>query len=1029
MFLTSISLKRPVFATVIIIAMIAIGITSYIGLGMNDMPETNIPYINVVITQQGVSPDQVETKITKKVEEAVGQISGVKHITSTISEGFSQTSIEFEDGKSVDVAAQDVRTKIDGITASLPSDIDSPVISKFDIDALAILSLSVTGETLSKRDMSDLVNDTIVPEFNTVSGVGSITTYGIQDREIQIKLDKEKLAAFGLATDTVISSLKSDNIDSSSGKVSDGSREITLRTYGGVKDVDDFYDILLATKNGTEIRVRDVAEVVDSFEDVDNLSYYNGKECVGIDIVKQSGSNTVEVANSLKSKITELQKTLPTGVKLEIVDDNSTSITSSVNNVKETLLEGCILAVLVVFLFLRSAVSTAISAISLPTSIITTFAALKFMDFTLNTMTLMALSLAVGLLIDDSIVVIENISRHLRMGKSALQAAKDGTTEISLAVMATTFTIVAVFVPMASMSGMLGSFFKEFGLTIAVSVLISLFVSFTLVPLLASRYFKDEETRKPKTPVGKFLVWFNHLFDKLAQYYQVVLVVVLNHRKKTMLVTMGLFILSLGLITQMGFSFQPTEDKGKISISADLDSGLTMGVAQEKAKAMEKIVNKYQDVRNVYTTVASDSVSISVVLTDKQQRKESSDQIAKKMRAELQQIPGLDLSVSGSSSKSISGGKSFSLHIQGDDFTQLLDYCQKAKQVLSAIPGTADVSISYKAGKPETQIVVDRDAAADLGVSASSVSDTLTTLFNGTVVGQYETGNDRYDVRARLKDDQRQNMDSIEGIYLSSSNGSTIALDQLTKKVYSTSSSTISRYDKSREIQIQANLDGISSGTLSSAFNQKLSSQLPAPKGIRSAAGGDTANMQESMYGLIQAVLLGILFIFLILAAQFESFIDPLAIMFALPLAIIGALIALYISGSGLSMIGGIGIIFLMGLVTKNAILLVDFIKQRRAKGTNRREAILDAGLTRLRPILMTTLSMIFGMLPAALATSTGSEMRQPMGIAIIGGLISSTLLTLLVVPVIYSILDDLKDLFRRKQKVSLATPGQEALK
>ncbi len=1020
MFLTSISLKRPVFAFVVIIALLAVGITSFINLDMNDMPETNIPYVMVSVGLPGASPDQVEAKVTKKLEEAIGQISGVKHITSTVNEGSSMTTVEFDDTRTVESAAQDVRTKLDSIRGSLPSDINDPVISKFDMNAMPIVSLAVTGD-LSTRDMANLVNDTIVPELNTVTGVGSITVYGSQDREIQIKLDKEKLAAYNLTTDQVVASLKNDNIDSPSGKVSDSSREITLRTYGSIKKVDEFNDILIATRNGVEIRVRDVAEVIDGYEDRSSVSYWNSQECVGIDIVKQSGANTVTVADSIKQKLAQIQATLPGGVKIEVVDDNSEDIRSSVSNVEETMLEGCLLAVLVIFLFLRGLGSTAISAVSLPTSIITTFAALKFMNFTINTMTLMALSLSVGLLIDDAIVVIENIVRHLHMGKTPFQAAKEATSEISLAVMATTFTIVAVFLPMSTMGGMLGSFFKEFGLTIAFSVLVSLFVSFTLVPLLASRYIKHEEENPIKGRFGKFLVWFNLQFEYLAGYYRKVLEWVLSNRKKTLIITGVLFLLSLATIPQMSMSFQPAQDMGQINVSANLDAGMTLDAALQKTKSIEEIVRKYSAVNDIYTTVKADKISVSVRLADKEDRKESADEIAHQMRTDLQKIPGLDLSVSGAS-MGMGSSKNYTLHIQGEDFNQLLEYSQQAKQVLASIPGAVDVGISYKAGKPEARMDVDRDAAADLGISPTSVSSTLGTLFNGVVVGQYEVGNDRYDVRVRLTDEQRRDLDSFDGIYVSGTNSGAgmVSLDQLTKKVYTTSSSTINRYDKSREIQVQANYVGMTSGDLSAAFMSKLNTELKPPGGISFGMGGEQASMQESMMGLIQAVLLGILFIFLILAAQFESWMDPLAIMFALPLAIIGAMIALFVSGAGLTMVGGIGIIFLLGLVTKNAILLVDFIKQRRHQGVGRREAILEAGLIRLRPILMTTLAMIAGMLPSALAMSTGSELRQPMAIAIIGGLVSSTLLTLLVIPVIYTLLDDVKGLLKRKQ------PGQQ---
>lgn len=1016
MFLTNISLKRPVFAFVVIISLITVGITGFINLGMNDMPETNIPYVMINVGLPGASPDQVEAKVTKRVEEAIGQISGVKHITSTVNEGSSMTTVEFEDTRTVESAAEDVRTKIDSIRGSLPDDTKEPVISKFDMDAMPIVSLAVTGD-LGTRDMANLINDTIVPELNTVSGVGSITVYGSQDREIQIKLDKDKLAAYNLTTDQVVASLRSDNIDSPSGKVSDNSQEITLRTFGSIKKVDDFNNILVAARNGVEIRLGDVAEVVDSYEDRSSLSFWNGKECVGMDVVKQSGANTVTVADSIKQKLALMQTALPSGVKIEIVDDNSADIRSSVNNVEETMIEGCLLAVLVIFLFLRGLGSTAISAVALPTSIITTFAALKFMDFTINTMTLMGLSLSIGLLIDDAIVVIENIVRHMRMGKTPFEAAKEATSEISLAVMATTLTIVAVFLPMSTMSGMLGSFFKEFGLTIAFSVLVSLFVSFTLVPLLASRYLKHEEENPIRGRFGRFLVWFNLQIEYLALYYRRLLEWVLTNRKKTILVTVVLFFLSLATIPQMSMSFQPAEDMGKINVIARLDAGLTLDAALQKTKNLEEIVRKSSDVKDIYSTVTSDKVSLGVKLADKGQRNESADDIANQMRNELQRIPGIDLSVTGASKGMNTTGKNYILHIQGEDFDKLLAYSQQAKQVLARIPGAADVGISYKAGKPEAKIVVDRDAAADLGVSPIAVSNTLNTLFNGAVVGQYEAGNDRYDVRVRLADDQRRDLGSLGDIYLSSTNAGSgmIPLNRLTKDVYTTSSSTINRYDKSREVQVQANYVGITSSDLNAAFTSKLNSELKPAKGISFSMGGDQATMQESMMGLIQAVILGILFIFLILAAQFESWMDPLAIMFALPLAIIGAMIALYVTGAGLTMVGGIGIIFLLGLVTKNAILLVDFIKQRRHQGVERREAILEAGLIRLRPILMTTLAMIAGMLPSALALNTGSEFRQPMAIAIIGGLVSSTLLTLLVIPVVYTLLDDARSLLSRK--------------
>ncbi|MCB8814578.1 efflux RND transporter permease subunit [Desulfosporosinus shakirovi] len=1014
MFLTDISLKRPVFATVIIIAMLAVGAMSYIGLPINENPEIEIPYIAVAISLPGTSAEQIEAKVTKRVEESVGQISGVKHITSSISEGVSQTVIEFNSGTEVNVAAQDIKDKLSGIRGTLPQDIEEPIIQKFDFAATPIISFVVTSP-LSNKDLSQVVEDDITKKLNTVKGVGSVTTYGAQVREIHIKLDKEKMASLNVTTAEITQSLGSDNINRSSGKVSNHDKEVSIRTNGTVKEVNDFLNILVANRNGTEIRIKDVAQVVDTIKDKDSLSYYKGAESIGIDIVKQSGENTTQVADDLKAKIATIQTSLPKDVKINIVNDNSQIIRASVAEVQKTLLEGCILAVLVVFLFLRNGGSTAISAISLPTSIITTFAAMKLMNFSLNTMSLMGLSLSVGLLIDDAIVVVENIVRHLKMGKSAIEAAKDGTSEIGLAVTATTFTIVAVFLPITMVDGLIGAYFKEFGLTVAVSVLISLFVSFTLVPLMASKYIKreNEELDKKHGPLGKFLIWFNHLFVKLARVYTRLLRVTLKHRTKTIAIATAMFFGSLLLLNFINISFLDSSDNGKITIAAATDGGTTLDSAAETTKRMESILNKYPGVVYLYSTVTPSNINISVQLPDKNARKETLSEAANKMRESLIQIPGISVSMTiGSTLGEVWATE---IHFTGDDFNQLLDYSMQAEKVLKKIPGAVDVSISYKTGKAEAIIEVDRDKAADLGVSPLVVANTLGTLFNGSLVTQYETEKDRFDVKVLLQDDQRKDFDSLKGIYVPGSNNRMVPLDQVTKQVFATGSTTISRYDKAREIVVTANASGVSATQLNTQFNTALKNDTKMPAGVSQVSGGDQEMMAEAIPGLMQALLMGILFIYLVLAALFESFIDPLAIVLALPFGIIGALLALFLSGSNLSMMAMIGIIMLMGLVTKNAILLVDYAKQKLSEGEERNEALLQASSTRLRPILMTTLAMVFGMIPTALSTGLGSEGRAPMAYAIIGGLITSTFLTLIVVPVIYTLLDDAKGFFHKK--------------
>ncbi|TGE35519.1 efflux RND transporter permease subunit [Desulfosporosinus fructosivorans] len=1024
MFLTDISLKRPVFATVVIIAMLAVGVLSYRGLPINENPKIDIPLIGVSMSLQGTSAEQLESKVTKKVEESVGQISGVKHISSTITEGVSQTVIEFSSGTQVNAATQEIKDKISSIRGTLPQDMDEPIIQKFDFAATPILSFVVTSP-LANKDLSQIVEDEIIKKLNTVKGVGSVTTYGAQVREIQIKLDKEKMAALNVTTAEITQGLESDNIDMSSGQVSNGDKEVSIRTNGTVKEVEDFLNVLVANRQGTELRIKDIAQVEDTIKERDSLSYYKGAETIGIDIVKQSGENTTQVVDDLKKEIAEIQTSLPKDVKLDIVNDDSQVIRASVFEVQKTMLEGCILAVLVVFLFLRSGGSTAISALSLPISIISTFAAMYLMKFSLNTMSLMGLSLAVGLLIDDAIVVIENIVRHLNMGESPLQAAKAGTSEIGLAVTATTLTIVAVFLPITMVAGIIGAFFKEFGLTVAFSALISLFVSFTLVPLLASKYVKSEkdELDKKHGPLGRFLVWFNHLFVKLARVYTRILKAALKHRVKTIAIALALFFSSLLLLNSVGTSFLEVADTGKITVAAETDGGTTLESAAATTKKMESVLNKYPGVEFLYSTVTANNISIIVQLPEKNAREELLSETVNKMRQDLQRIPGI--SVAMTTGSGMLAGKAVAYHFTGNDFNQLLDYSLQAEKVLKKVPGAVDVSMSYKTGKAEANFEVDRDRAADLGVSPVIIASTLGTLFNGSIDTYYETEKDRYDVKVLLQDDQRKDFDSLKGIYVPSSNGM-VPLDQVTKQVFGTGSTEINRYDKAREIQITANIYGVSAGEFATQFSTALEKETKMPVGVSQASGGDEEMMAEAMPGLINALLMGVLLIYLILAAQFESFMDPFAIIFSLPFGIIGALLALFLTGSNLSMMAMIGIIMLMGLVTKNAILLVDFAKQKRAEGEERGTALLLAASTRLRPILMTTIAMIFGMLPSALATGIGSEGRAPMAITIIGGLLTSTFLTLIVVPVIYTLLDDAKGLFHRKLP---SVAGQKLLK
>jgi len=1004
--LTDISLKRPVFAAVLILALLAMGVVSYSGLSLTAMPDVDPAYVTVTIVQQGASPDQLETKVAKKVEDAVGQISGVNHITTTISQSVSTTTVEFELDTSSSEAMQEVRDKISLIRGDLPDDIDEPIISKYDASATSVISLAITSDSMDKQELSQLVTDEIKEPLSAVDGVGSIDIYGNEDREIQIKLDKDKLAAYGLTAAEVVTSLKAQNQDSPSGTLSGSGGEITLSTDSTVTNVSDFENLSVATKNGVQILVKNIGQVIDGTADLDSLAYYQGKDAVTLDVIKQSGGNTTEIAQAIKDKVESIQTSLPDGVNINVVSDGSISVTSTVNSVIKTLIEGCILAVVIVFIFLGELRMTAISAISLPTSIISTFTALKFMDFSLNMMTLIALSLAVGLLIDDAIVVLENIVRHLHMGKSPLQAAKDGTSEIGLAVTATTLAVVAVFLPMAMVNGMIGKYFIQFGLTIVFSLLVSLFVSFTLVPVLSVKLGS-----RGKQSSNVFRKGFDFCFDRFTKGYTWLLGLVLRRRLVTIVLILVVFAYSLSLFSQLSISTLTSEDVGEIDLVAQLDSGLTLEQASAKAKEIEALLGNQSEIQYVYTKVETDEVNFLIEISDKQDRTESVTQVAEEIRNSLKQVTGVSLSVNVNGG--ITSGKTITYHIQGSDYTQLQAYAQQVKQVMSSIDAARDVSLTDQSGSPETTLEVDQDMAAQLGVTPSTVSSTLNMLFTGVDVSQYTTDSDTYDVKLSIADEQSENIDSLNGIYVSGTSG-LVPLSQVTKESFSTSVANITRYDKSREIQISANLNGMATGDFKTLFMEKLNSEVGIPDGITISLGGTEAAAGDGTTQLIIACLMGILFIYLILAAQFESFIDPFAILFSLPLAIIGAIWAMYLTDSEVSMTAMIGVILLLGLVTKNAILLIDNAKHQRSQGKQRREALLDAGSIRLRPIMMTSLAMIFGMIPSAISNEMGSEITAPMSIVIIGGLISSTVLTLLVVPIMYTILDDVQQFFAR---------------
>jgi len=1020
MIVTDISLKRPVFATVTILALVILGMVSYRTLNIDEWPDVEFPYVTVQIPYKGAAPEQVDSKVIQKVEEAVSSISGVNHIYSTASEGVAVTTVEFSLETSPNIAAQDVRDKIGRIRGDLPQDSDEPVIMRFDPAESPIISVAITSDKLNVREITTLVEDVIKRRLETINGVGAITVQGSQKRQININLDRDKMAAYGLTISDIIMNVSNENQEVPGGKLTKGEREVSMRTMGSLSAATDFLTVPVGRKDTMQLYVNNIGTVSDTTEEISSITKLNGKDAVGLDIMKQSGTNTVKVADDIKKAVDSIRKELPPGVELVLVKDNSVKIRESVNDVLFNLVFGGLLAVLIVFVFLGNWRSTLISAIAIPASIISTFFVMKMLGYTLNTMSLLALSLAVGILIDDAIVVIENIVRHMEMGKDKFTAAAEATAEIGLAVTATTLTLVAVFLPVAMMTGIVGQFFKQFGITVAFAVLVSLFIAFTLTPMLSANYLEISNNQKQNI-LDKALAWFNRHFERLTGRYSIFLEKVLHHRLIVLALAVLLFFGSLAIVPLLGSSFMTPSDDGELQIMADIDAGLSVTGASAVADKMADIIRTMPESTIVYSVAQPDSLTFYAKMTDKQKRKRGINAITADLRSQFNAIPGIKASIIQNSG--FKPEKPVTLMVKGESLDTLEDIAKEAQRIMENSKGAADVTSSYKPGTPDAQVMIKRDRAADLGVPTASIASTLRTLFNGTVVSQFKDGDDRYDVRVRLKTEDRQDIADLQNIYMASLYKDTLGrtvlvpLEQVTDTVYSTSPSQILRYDRQKEIKLTANLVGTSLGEFNKTFAKELQA-VTLPAGYSFVTAGESERMDDTFTSMVMALFLAVTFIFFILAGQFESYIDPFSIMLSLPLAIIGAILGLLIMGSDMSLMSMIGIIMLMGLVTKNAILLIDFAKQRMAEGMPRDKALLDAARVRMRPIIMTTAAMIFGMLPLAIGVGAGAEGRAPMAHAIIGGLIVSTMLTLVVVPVVYSILDDIKGNFRKRKKI-----------
>ncbi|MBT0570977.1 efflux RND transporter permease subunit [Curvibacter sp. CHRR-16] len=1041
MWFTRLSLKNPVMATMVMLALVVLGLFSLQRLQVDQFPNIDFPVVVVVTDYPGAGAEIVESEVSKKIEEGVNSIAGINALTSRSYDEQSVVIIEFGlhiDGRK---AADDVREKVAAVKPNLRTEVKEPRVLRFDPASRAIWSVAVLptadaqGKAMSAVELTSWADQVLKKRFENVRGVGSATLVGATDRQINIYLNAQALEAYGVTPDQVMAAVRNDNQDFPVGTLRTRNSERVIQVQGRLDRPQDFGDIIVVRKNGSPIRLSQLARVVDGPKEAESLALYNGQRTLVLNIQKAQDENTIAVVDGLKRTLADMQTQLPPGIRLEPITDGSRQIRVSVQNVRQTLIEGALLTVLIVFLFLNSWRSTIITGLALPIAIIGTFWFMSMWGFTINMITLMALSLCVGLLIDDAIVVRENIVRHVQMGKSAYQAALDGTQEIGLAVLATTLSIVAVFLPIGFMGGIIGKFFHEFGLTIVAAVLISMFVSFTLDPMLSSLW--HDPSISHETPgnslynrtLGRITRWFEHGTDALAALYQRILGWSLRHRLATVGIAVVTFVGSIFMVPLLGTEFVPKADFSETTVNFYTPVGSSLEVTEARAKEVESVLREFPEVRYTLTTINSGNAqgkmyaSIYVRLVDRKERQRSVDQVSALLRERLRQVPGITVTHAGLMD-SVGGQKQILFSVLGADMGELERINQRVLEQVRMVPGLVDLDSSLKADKPTIDIMVRRDAASDLGLSNAQVGNALRPLLAGTSVGNWRAPDSQtYDVNVRLLPEQRTDLGQLQRTPFtvgtdSNGNPRVVPLGQVAQLHESTGVSQVNRRDLTREIAFSANVYGRSAGEVSADI-RKIMDGMQLPPGYSYKFSGSTKDMAEAFGYAISALAMAVIFIYMILASQFRSFVQPLALMTSLPLTLIGVVLALLMFHSTLSMFSIIGIIMLMGLVTKNAILLVDFAIRARADGMSREDALLMAAKVRLRPILMTTLAMVFGMIPLAFALSEGAEVRAPMGQAVIGGVITSSLLTLVVVPVVYCYLEDFTLWLRRLRKPS----------
>ncbi len=1019
------SIKRPVTTVMLLLMVILVGILAYMGLDLALMPSIDVPVALVHTTYIGAGPSEIENLVTKPVEEALGTVSNVEKITSVSSANTSMVMVQFVDGTDIDMSAVDMREKLDLVKGSLPEDSSEPVVLKIDMNAIPVF-VGVTSENLDLTQLNNLLEESITPKLERIEGVSAVNLSGGLENEIEITLNPEKMEGYGITANQLSQALSTENMNMPSGNIYQGESQLQLRTIGEFSSVDDIRNLPITTPAGGLLYLRDVADVHETTKDRNSFTFVNGTEGIMISLDKQSTANIVDVSNKINAELEKLQKEYPE-IKIHMLSDTADYIKDSIGNVTSTAFQSALVAVIVLFLFLRNPITSLIIGISIPTSILATFALMYLKGLTMNIISMGGISLGIGMLVDNSIVVLDNIFKYWERGASPKEAAQKGSAEISMAVTASTLTTIAVFLPLVFVKGSVGQMLQNLAYTICFALSASLVVSLTFVPMACSilLYRGEQKALKSFKALNMVLVKWGYFIHMMDEHYRKVLVWTLRHRKRTVAIVLAFFIFTLALTPLAGFDFMPKMDQGSATITVELPKGTTLEVTEDAVHEVLARLEGIPELDLIYASVGSgmiatgtDSATVTVNLVDKKDRKRSTDEVCVEIKEKLADVPGVETTVSSADNAMGSfGGSDISLNITGYDMDLLHQTETDVKEILKNTKGLKDVSGSSDETVPEAWVAVNRSKASQYGISTASLAATLNTAVSGTVSTQYKVNGDEIDVRIRYDKDNLNYINDVKNLTVTSPSGLSVPLSEVADIEIVESAVQIFRENQKKYVTVEANTDGIDSNTARKLVDEKLK-DYAFPDGCSYSYSGTLEQMQKSFKSLLLVFIVAVLLIYMIMASQFESLIYPGIVMFSMPLAITGGILGLVITGNTITVVAFMGFIMLVGIVVNNAIVLVDYTNQLMAKGKPCDEALIEAGPSRLRPILMTTLTTILGMLPIAFGTAEGIEMQKSMAITVIFGLTVSTLITLIFIPVLYSGVNDVKRKIHKKRRL-----------